>query len=277
MTQAVATHDYVARTVEETTAQGACLLQVMEEAAPEAALKRLHYSAATLAILLHAMFLLLGFWLGSATTRAQRQTLPQFISVSLDHWPSGTQAEKQEALRPERPALLPKTNAESKNASASVRTHKESTSAGLSVERRGIAEEGTPVAQTATGGDSLSSPPTRVLPTNHGLEQGNVKSAGLPQDPLPEVLARPLYAVNPPPLYPPLARRLGKEGVVLLEVYVSASGAVDEVKVATGSGHELLDETALKTVRGWRFSPGLRNGQPAAMRVRVPVRFELHG
>lgn len=64
---------------------------------------------------------------------------------------------------------------------------------------------------------------------------------------------------------------------MLLEVFVSASGMVEEVKVATGSGYEILDEAALDAVRGWRFAPGLRNGQPAAMRVRVPVRFELRG
>ncbi len=276
MTQAVATHDYVARAVDGTTVQGVCLPQVVEEAAPEAALKRLHYSAATLTILMHAMFLLLGFWLGGATTGVQGQNLPQFISVSLDHWLSGEQAGKQEALLPEKPALFAKSGTENKSVSASGRTNKGATAAGLSRENGKLAANETPLAQTPTGGDSLSSPPTRGLPTEQGFEQGNAQAAGLPQGSLPEVLARPLYAVNPPPLYPRLARRLGKEGVVLLEVYVSASGAVEEVKVATGSGHQILDETALKTVRDWRFSPGLRNGQPAAMRVRVPVRFELH-
>lgn len=90
-----------------------------------------------------------------------------------------------------------------------------------------------------------------------------------------EVLARPLYKTNPPPPYPRLARKLGHEGVVQLEVLVSVTGRVDDLRIAVGSGHESLDAAALEAVRSWRFSAGQRNGQSVAMRVRVPVRFSL--
>ena len=90
-----------------------------------------------------------------------------------------------------------------------------------------------------------------------------------------EVLARPLYQTNPPPPYPRMAWKLGHEGVVLLEVLVSVAGTVDDLRIAVGSGHESLDAAALAAVRSWRFSAGRRNGQPMAMRVRVPVRFSL--
>ncbi len=90
-----------------------------------------------------------------------------------------------------------------------------------------------------------------------------------------EVLARPLYTTNPPPPYPRLARKLGHEGVVQLEVLVSVAGRVDDLRLAASSGHESLDDAALEAVRSWRFSAGQRNGQPVAMRVRVPVRFSL--
>lgn len=121
----------------------------------------------------------------------------------------------------------------------------------------------------AGGGTSLASQAAQ----GPGSGTGEDVRQGVPA----EVLARPLYVMNPQPLYPRIARQMGKQGVVLLEVFVSASGNVAEVKVATGSGYEILDEAALNTVRGWRFAPGLRNGQPAAMWVRVPVRFELRG
>lgn len=90
-----------------------------------------------------------------------------------------------------------------------------------------------------------------------------------------EVLAHPLYQANPPPLYPRLARKLGQEGVVQLEVLVSVTGLVDDLRIAASSGHEALDAAAIDAVRSWRFSAGQRNGQPVAMRVRVPVRFSL--
>lgn len=100
------------------------------------------------------------------------------------------------------------------------------------------------------------------------------ESAALP--PLPAATAaRPLYASNPPPDYPRQARRLGQQGTVLLEVLVSAAGRVEELEIVESSGVKSLDAAAFKAVREWRFAPGRENGRAKAMRVRVPVRFEL--
>ena len=91
----------------------------------------------------------------------------------------------------------------------------------------------------------------------------------------PLVLAHPLYSVNPEPEYPPLARRRGLEGSVVLEVLVDEQGAVSELTVQRSSGHRLLDDAALKSVKTWRFEPGRRGGEPQEMKVLVPVRFAL--
>lgn len=101
--------------------------------------------------------------------------------------------------------------------------------------------------------------------------------AGPAAPPLPvATAARPLYASNPPPDYPRQARRLGQQGTVLLEALVSATGRVEELEIAESSGVKSLDAAALKAVREWRFEAGRENGRAKAMRVRVPVRFELH-
>lgn len=91
----------------------------------------------------------------------------------------------------------------------------------------------------------------------------------------PEVLAQPLYSANPEPEYPPLARRRGMEGTVVLEVLVEVDGLVGGLALHQSSGQRLLDEAALKGVKGWRFAPGRRSGEPLAMKVLVPVRFAL--
>jgi protein TonB len=88
--------------------------------------------------------------------------------------------------------------------------------------------------------------------------------------------ARPAYATNPKPPYPMVAKRLGIEGVVTLEVLVRPDGSPAEVKVRASSGHDVLDESALTTVRErWRFIPARRDGQPVEDRVVFPVRFRL--
>ncbi|MFH1021559.1 MAG: energy transducer TonB [Pseudomonadota bacterium] len=117
-------------------------------------------------------------------------------------------------------------------------------------------------AQQGAGSGSTAPHTNPVAGTGEGAATG-------------EVLARPLYQANPPPPYPRLARKLGQEGLVQLEVLVSVTGIVDDLRIAVGSGHESLDAAALEAVRSWRFSAGRRNGQPVAMRVRVPVRFSL--
>lgn len=122
-----------------------------------------------------------------------------------------------------------------------------------------------PLHATAQQGDGLGSTAPNTTPVG-GTGEGA---------PTGEVLARPLYTTNPPPPYPRLARKLGHEGVVQLEALISVAGRVDDLRIAVGSGHESLDAAALEAVRSWRFSAGQRNGQPVAMRVRVPVRFSL--
>ena len=89
------------------------------------------------------------------------------------------------------------------------------------------------------------------------------------------VEATPLYADNPPPTYPRLARERGWQGDVLLRARVSPSGRVLHVQVEESSGYALLDRAALKAVKGWRFRPARRGSHPVEAEVRLPVRFEL--
>ncbi|MGH7197568.1 MAG: TonB family protein [Candidatus Omnitrophota bacterium] len=87
--------------------------------------------------------------------------------------------------------------------------------------------------------------------------------------------AKPNYLKNPPPLYPEAARRLGQEGLVVLEVRVSRSGLPDTVEVKQSSGYRLLDETAVKSVRRWKFHPARIGTLPIESVVEVPIRFQL--
>jgi len=75
-----------------------------------------------------------------------------------------------------------------------------------------------------------------------------------------------------------VARRLGKEGVVLLAVVVAPDGRAADVRVLRSSGFAPLDDSAVTTVRErWRFIPARRDGAPIESRVTVPIRFRLAG
>lgn len=83
------------------------------------------------------------------------------------------------------------------------------------------------------------------------------------------------YLRNPPPRYPPAARRNGDEGQVMLKVLVNIEGAPVRVELDQSSGSSLLDGAALEAVRGWRFVPARRGVQNVEGWVRVPLVFRL--
>jgi protein TonB len=83
------------------------------------------------------------------------------------------------------------------------------------------------------------------------------------------------YLRNPPPPYPPLSRRMGEEGKVILRVSVNAQGTADSVEIRSSSGSSRLDDSAQKTVRNWRFIPAKRGNDAVQSFVLVPIIFKL--
>lgn len=96
--------------------------------------------------------------------------------------------------------------------------------------------------------------------------------AGLP-DREPDY--RAAYLNNPQPGYPLTARRMGWQGKVVLEVEVLADGTPGEVAVQQSSGREVLDDAALRAVRGWRFVPARIGGLSVTKRFLLPIAFNL--
>lgn len=96
-----------------------------------------------------------------------------------------------------------------------------------------------------------------------------------PERPRLERFVQARYRRNPTPPYPDEARRMKQEGVVLVRVSVSESGAVENAELAKSSGVEALDAAAVKAVRRWEFEPARRGKTSVASTVTVPVRFRL--
>ncbi len=90
---------------------------------------------------------------------------------------------------------------------------------------------------------------------------------------LPEYRADHLR--NPAPPYPAIAKRLRIEGTVLVRVLVSPAGLPKKIELAHTSGSPVLDESALKAVRGWAFVPARRGVEPVEAWVEIPINFHL--
>jgi protein TonB len=81
---------------------------------------------------------------------------------------------------------------------------------------------------------------------------------------------------NPAPPYPSLSRRLREEGTVVLELLILADGTVGEIRVQTSSGFPRLDQSALETVRYWKFVPARRGNEAIAYTYLQPLEFSLN-
>lgn len=78
------------------------------------------------------------------------------------------------------------------------------------------------------------------------------------------------------PPYPPMARRLGEEGVVTLQIALDARGAVTQVAIKQSSGHARLDTAAAHWVQyQWRYHPATRSDKPVSATVYAQIQFNL--
>jgi periplasmic protein TonB len=83
------------------------------------------------------------------------------------------------------------------------------------------------------------------------------------------------YLKNPKPPYPPLAVKMRLEGKVTLRAEVLPDGKAGRVVIDSSSGHEMLDQSALQTVKQWQFTPARKDGVIIPQVVRIPINFNL--
>jgi TonB family protein len=78
------------------------------------------------------------------------------------------------------------------------------------------------------------------------------------------------------PQYTADAMRAKVQGSVWLECIVMPDGSVGEVKVTKSLDPIFgLDQEAIKAARMWRFSPGIRQGQPVPVIITIELTFTL--
>ena len=128
---------------------------------------------------------------------------------------------------------------------------------------------------------------TTPLETTTSTQVANTPVAPIPENKAAPVIAAPSepavsqprfdadYLRNPSPSYPPLSRRAGEEGKVVLRVLVNAQGSAETVEIRTSSGSSRLDESAQRTVRNWKFIPAKKGELAIQSWVLVPIIFKL--
>jgi periplasmic protein TonB len=75
------------------------------------------------------------------------------------------------------------------------------------------------------------------------------------------------------PIYPTLARQLGRAGRVELRAVIATDGTIQSLQVV--SGDPLFYQSALEAVRQWRYRPTVLNGEPVEIDTFVTVIYSL--
>lgn len=127
-----------------------------------------------------------------------------------------------------------------------------------------VPSESAPVVPTS------ASSPAGVAAASSGTQR---PSTSAPTVTLPSTNAD--YLNNPAPPYPRMSRRMGEQGTVVVRVFINTEGRAEKAEIRTSSGYARLDDTALETVKRWRYVPGTRAGVAEAMWFNVPIRFVL--
>jgi protein TonB len=84
----------------------------------------------------------------------------------------------------------------------------------------------------------------------------------------------PAFLHREMPVYPLMARKLGREGKVVLRLTIDKNGNLQNVEVIDGAGYGFT-EAAVEAVKKSTFLPAKKDGKPVASRALLPIRFRL--
>lgn len=76
------------------------------------------------------------------------------------------------------------------------------------------------------------------------------------------------------PRYPDEMRRDGTSGVVTVSCTIDEKGNVQEPKVEKSS-NDAFSAPALEALKKWKFKPAKKAGTPVAIRVNIPIQFNV--
>lgn len=85
----------------------------------------------------------------------------------------------------------------------------------------------------------------------------------------------PKALFTPDPEYEELARAVGFQGVMVLDLTVNADGNTGDIQILQPLGFG-LDDKAVEVVRQWKFKPANMDGHPVPAGINVEVEFRVH-
>lgn len=132
-------------------------------------------------------------------------------------------------------------------------------------------------------------PPTSIAGTGSAEPAADRPQLTLPPDPAPapsrarlgdlveilDVDVQPVALTKAPPDYSAIARKMRREGTVVLRLLVDETGAVTDVQVVTGVDARLLDGPAVRAAKSWTYRPARKDDVAVKVWITEFVTFKL--
>jgi protein TonB len=77
------------------------------------------------------------------------------------------------------------------------------------------------------------------------------------------------------PEYPPIARKAGVEGKVLLQIVIDEEGNVLQADVVFAQPSGIFEDSAIKAIMQWKFKPAKQRDKAIKVRMAWPMEFTL--
>jgi len=248
-------------------------------------------------LLIHGFVLTaLIFWSSSALLRppVKEVVLPIEVSALEEITPKVKKEIKPKPQKPQRPKAVKKTKPKPKVKRAKPKARsrpkpKLRTSKVVKEELKAkeLPPAGAQVKEAKVAGVEEKPPPlpgegNKAKKVNEVKEaKGRLKTPELPPPPPKEPQFNPLdykrlvvAALEKNKFYPPLAKRLGIEGSVEVEITVNRLGEVTEVKVVRGE-HKILNRAALKLIKKSKLPPLPQSYKGESLTLTVSIGYAL--
>ena len=155
---------------------------------------------------------------------------------------------------------------------------------------RAAAPPAAPPAATSAAPEPAPAAATQEPPPTPAPEPPKAQERAAPPVPAPEAprvhagdlvaggpgVSPPQLVRSPKPEYPPQARRLHVEGVVVLSVLVDETGRVQDARLIEPIQQQVgINEAALKVARSAEYRPAVKDGVKVKMWTRLRIPFKL--
>lgn len=86
---------------------------------------------------------------------------------------------------------------------------------------------------------------------------------------------KPVPVKTPPPTYPLELKREGISGLVAVKVVIDVNGTISEATVSKSTDPR-FDAAAIEAVKKWKFKPAQKDGAPVAIKMIIPIQFQVN-